>query len=338
MIRYFQSAAITIFFLVMMFFLFRDHVVPSWNRGGGIEVDRNVLTDSWSNQDEWMTIEFGEYNLGAMRTTADWEEEEDFYWATAHVEIDAPFIKGRVMTAVRLNHGLELESARLRAHLPGFNQKPYDAETLDGGELPPGAFELLARVDGKDLRLRMRRDDAVRYDSVRLARPVTIADSLTPIFRGQMLTKGVTYSVDIYEPLWGNKAGKMEVEYLGNERVEAGGEQYYAKKIEMRMGTNRSLLYTDESGTVLKREFELFGSGATEQKGEIQGTTLVLEHIDQMDGSERYPQLDVVPREPEVTREAVTGENQGEVLQRVSIFSVLSGGLVENLASSPEGQ
>ncbi|HNM47676.1 MAG TPA: hypothetical protein PKH51_11710, partial [Candidatus Sumerlaeota bacterium] len=64
--RTIQSLLISIFFLVMMVLLFRDHVMPSLTRGRGVEVDRRVLADSWSNQNDWMEIRIGDQRLGAM--------------------------------------------------------------------------------------------------------------------------------------------------------------------------------------------------------------------------------------------------------------------------------
>lgn len=330
MLRTLQSTAITIFFLVMMFFLFRDHVIPNWNRGGGIDVDRSVLTDSWANQDEWLAVRLDEMELGGIRTTAEYEEEGDYYTATAHVEVRTPILRGRILTAARMNHRLEMQSARIRAHIPGLGRQPLSGEALDAEELPPDVYELIALVEGNALHFRLRHDDAVQYDTIRLARPVTLADSLTPIYRGQMLTEGVTYAADLYDPLWGSKAGKVEIEYLGDTAETIRGEDYYLKQIEMRFPAmnTRSRLLVDQNGTVMRREIPLFASATSTAPGSYtEGGVLYMERMEPAVGSQEFTSLTYVPAIPEVTKEDVTGQNRGEVLKKISVFSLVTGRL-----------
>lgn len=332
MIRTLQATAVTLFFGVMMFFLFRDHVIPNWNRGGGIDVDRNILTDSWSNQDEWMEIRLDDMELGAMRSAAEWEEEGDYYTLTAHLQINASgLIKARVLTAARLNHRLELENVRMRAHVPPFGKAPLPPGQLDAEVLPDGAYEVLALARGQVLHLRIKStaggEEAASHHEIRLAHPVTMADTLMPIFRGRMLTEGVTYTIDVYDPLWGNKAGKVEIKYLGDEIQNVGGKAESVKMIELRMAGTRTLLWVDENGTVLRREIPLFASSTAGPAEEFRGSSLVLERLDPSNARKKYPDLKHAPAVREVTIEDVTGKDVGNPLKRLSVFNLLSGSL-----------
>lgn len=334
MLRIVQSLAVTAFFAIMAFLLVRDHVIPSWDREG-IIVDHDVLTDSWANQDEWFVLRFGDTRLGALRTVAEREELEDYYITGAHFELTTPYLRGRVISVAQLNRNLELEKFRVRLQLPGVGQGELSGEELWTGDLPAGAFELTGLVEGRQLLIAMRRDDAAQFRSIRLAQPVTLSDSLTPIMRGQMLSKGVPYSVDVYDPLWGSGAGTVKIEYLEDvvpPDDPRPDDRTPLKKVELRMGTARTWLYVDQNGTVVRREVPILaddsGTGSA---------SFLMDRVEANEGRERFPGLMFVPEEVTVTRDEVTGTDRGEVIRGFSAFSFLSKSLEGTLFGRSSG-
>ncbi len=339
MLRFLQSLFITGFFAVMMFLLFRDHIIPGMQRRAGIAVEHAVLTDSWANKDETHTIQLGDWELGALRTVAEKDEIEDFYVASAHLIIDTRFFRARVLSTARMNHRLEVQNARVRVHVPPPGVPLLDPRVLDGEELPEGAYELLALIEGTNLRVRLRRDDAIQYTQIRLPRPVTVADSLNPIYRGNMLSKGKVYTADIYDPLYGSNGGALEVRYVDDEIWNVPGEGGVpVKKIELRYSSYRMLLWVDDTGRELRREIPLIGGAAlgTGETTSERNARVIMDWLDPASVRSQFPDLAYVREDPiEVTRRDVTGEDQGRVLQGFSVFSLVGRSLEGSMGGFP---
>ena len=276
-LRIAQSIAIIAFFAVMMTFLFRDHILPDLSRGRGIAVDHRILTDNWASQDDWLEIRLGEMKLGAMRTVADEEPDLDGYSVRGHLEIRAGFINARLVTAALLNNRLEVHSVRAVAVIAEAGQPLPPGADLDGEDLPPGAYELVALMRSNTAYIRIRRDDAVAFLTQPLPRPVTMTDSIAPILRGDMLTENVVYTADIYDPLMGGGAGRAEIEWVETVmRPNEEGDMERIRRVEMRMGQTRSTMEVSDNGQVLRREIPLMmpaGAGV----GSDAGPRLVLE-------------------------------------------------------------
>ncbi|HMZ51681.1 MAG TPA: hypothetical protein PK988_05400 [Candidatus Sumerlaeota bacterium] len=326
--RTIQSLLISIFFLVMMVLLFRDHVMPSLTRGRGVEVDRRVLADSWSNQNDWMEIRIGDQRLGAMHSTAEENDSKTGFVMTTNLRVDGGLIRGRLISSSRLNKRLELEAIRLRVQLAGFAGRVMSAEELDSEELPRGAFELVGIVEGTTARFRVKRDDSQQFFEQHLARPVTLSDSITPVLRGQMLNQNVDYAIDVYDPFLGNSASSVIVTYLRDEMENVGGELQTVKKVQIRYQSSRIFLAVDGNGNILRREIPLLAPGTAGAKADdaAKVPTLVLERVASGDARSRWPDLAYTPRPAAIAPEDVRGENKGQLLQGFSLTSLLSQG------------
>ena len=325
--RILQSVVIVAFFGVMMALLMRDHVVPSLTRAPGIEVDRRVLTDGWVNLDEWMRVSLAGQQVGVLRTTAE-REDDDTFSATAHLDLNYGIIKGRVMSAVRMNRRLIVESARVRAAIPPLGRIPPSPETLDAEELPEGAIELIALIRGNNMNIRIRRDDAVKFLTENIARPLTMADSITPILRGQMMTQNVIYSTDLYDPLMGS-SGKTEIEWIGVERYLIPGREMadVVKRVEIRYSGMRTTLLVDQVGNIVRREIPLIaptglGGGGNTSASSDSAPVLVFERVDDPRFRDAHQSLESVPALPNLTAADFSGEDQGRVFPSVGILSL----------------
>ncbi|MBI1290374.1 hypothetical protein GC173_03920 [bacterium] len=354
MLRQIQSVLIVAFFGTMMFFLVRDHVIPSLGRPAGIEVDRSVLADTWVDQDEWLVVKLGDSPLGSLRTSAEAERAEpvvttrrsglsdqmaESYTTAAHLELAQGLLNGRLLTVATLNRRLELETVRLRAYLAPFGKEAMTGEQLDAEDLPAGAYELVGRVEGSEFLYRLRRDGAVQYGSFRLPRPVTVADSIAPVLRGNMLTKDVVYTVDMFDPLMGNKAGGAEIEWVDSKRQQINGEWESLRIVEMRYQGMKSRLTVDPNGTVLRREIPLFAAntGNTSLANDAKGASVVFERVAPDVARDKMPALQYLPTPRPVLPSDVRGTDTGEVIQGLSAFAMM-GGSVPNALKDLKGE
>ncbi len=321
----------------MMTLLVRDHVIPDLRRGGTVEIESEVMTDSWVNQDEWLAVEIGDMRLGGLRLSSSHESAREKYILSAHLQVDAALFRARLLSTAVLDRRLRLEQFRLRGHVPTAGGELLSPAEVDAEELPEGTLEATGYVDGQTLLLRLRRADAVQHLSMRLARPVTLADSLAPIMRSEMLTKGVVYSTEVYDPLWGNRAGQVHIEYVEDRVVTVGGEELEVRVIEQRLGSQRLILLVDEDGQIVRRTIPLFGARGGHIAGMDRDAAIVLSRLEPVDARRQFPGLDYIPREPDLRREDVTGTDRGRVVPTMSLFDILSqGGPLRNLQRPPE--
>lgn len=337
MIRILQSTFIVGFFLVMMTLLMRDHIIPSFSRGSGIDVDHRILVDSWTNQDEWYEIRLGDMPLGGMRTVAERIVDTEEFTILGHLELRTPFLMGRLLTAAQLNERLEVNSARLVGGLGTMGQIP-DAESLIDGTFSGEMIEVLALIRSQTINLKLQRGESVQFMTQPMPRPVTMIDSVTPILRGEMLSMGVVYSIDLYDPLMGGGAGRAEIEWVRSSTfVNNDGEEEELRHVEMRIGNLRTTLEVDENGDVLKREIPIMGpTGAG--VGSDSGPRLVMIRRDGWEMQRDFPALNHLPETPSITPGDVVGESTGDVFEGVNLMSLLGRGLRGRLNLPGEGR
>lgn len=340
MIRNLYTLCVIMFFLIMMVLLLRNHVIPDLTRKSGIDVDRRVLTDSWADQDEYQRIKFANTSLGILRTTAEREfaldesgrkdpDVIDHYFSTTNLVLDTSFLKGRVVGAIKMNRRLEFENALIRAYVRPFSGEPMDGEELYSGDLPEGAYELAALKKENTLYLRLRHNDAVQYNEIFSPRPITMLDSVTPILRGDMMTQGAVYTVDVFDPL-GNATRQAQLEWVDETIIQdTDGNAQAVRIVETRFGSSASRIYVDDNGLIYRREFPL---GMLPGTGEDSGATpenapkLTLNRIEEPEALGKYPRLNYVPPVADLTIEEMTGKDTGRVID-LNLIDLLSGNI-----------
>jgi hypothetical protein len=305
------------------------------------------------DQDEWMIVRLGKTQIGSLRTSAEaqlvetsqvvrgresFELVAEGYTSTAHLEVGPGLFRARIITVARLNRRLELEDVRVRVHVPGLGQRLMDPEQLDAEELPEGAYEFLGKVVGGEMLYRLRRDSAVQFGSFRLPRPVTVADSITPILRGNMLTKNVVYSVDIMDPMMANRASSAEVEWVDSRREPVGDSLENVKVVELRFQGTKTRLIVDQNGTVLRREIPLFAGTQSPGIDELKGAEIIFERVPPDRAREEMPSLAYVPAPRPIQESELRGKDQGEVIAGISAFGMLSGNLPQFMQSGIGGE
>ncbi|MCC5876631.1 MAG: hypothetical protein JJU11_10475 [Candidatus Sumerlaeia bacterium] len=327
MLRILQSAFIVCFFVAMMSLLVRDHIIPSLAKGDGIEVDYRILVDSWAGQDEWFEVRLGDMPLGAMRTVAERHEEADEYAILGHMELRTPFISGRLLTAASLNSRLEVQAARMVGAMGSPGGGMPNAQALADGELSDEAIEVLALIRNQNMNLRMKRGDSVQYLTQSMMRPVTMIDSVTPMLRGDMLSEGVVYSIDLYDPLMGGGSGRAEVEWVDSTTfVNDEGEDERMRNVEIRIGSLKTTVMVDDNGDVLRREIPIMGPTGS-GVGSDSGPRIVMIRKDPWDLEKEYPDLNFVLKSPKISPTDVVGESTGEIFEGVNLMSMLGRGL-----------
>lgn len=297
-----RPALIIAFFAVMMSFLARDHLLPHWRGEGGEPLSTAMLADQWSGKDEWMRISINSVPVGVMRTTS--EREGDGFRSVVQMRLDNALARGTLTAVATANRNLEITDALATA-------------TLQGREV-----ELAAKMSRTRMDLRLASEGGVRYLELPLRQPVTFNAAVDPLLTGNMLQAGEVYLVEVYDPVWGTNAGRLQVVWTGLERIRHGGDRVLTRRFEMSVGNVLAVVHVDEEGNQLRRVMGFADPGQDRQgrDGADSGPRfaktprLIFEWIDPLEARAQYPDMVELPPSPRLTADEMEGENQGEPL------------------------
>jgi len=178
------------------------------------------------------------------------------------------------------------------------------------------------------VQLRARRGDATNFAELPLARPATMIDSLAPLLRGNVLKKGVVYSQQVYDPLFGAAATNVELIWIEDVWEKRDDKPLLLRRMELRMGERTVNIFVDPDGNVARREIPLIAKnpGASTPSNDS-APKLVLERLTQAKGRARFPELLVLPETVDLENEALEGKNSGNVAAGLNLFSLLGSSL-----------
>ena len=322
--RNFQSIAVAGFFVIMMSLLFVDHILPGLGTGDTTPINTSMLAEQWTGQDDWMELTLNDIPVGTMRLTGGTLDEG--YGSTAEIILDSDILSGRMEMAALLNARLELTQfvARLDFESQGIP-----------------SLELAGLVDGKKLLLRLSSPAGKRFHEIDLRQPLTLATASDPLMEGANMRPGETYTVDVYDPLWGMQAGKLHMKVTGVDYIKIRGHARETKRIESRLGNVVSRIWVDpRREEILRREIRLAPLSVEnsnpdpddpETKQLNLGPRLVMTKIDAIDGAQISPDLAITPQLPELSLEEMRGENIGEPLEGFGVLSLLLRGNLSDL-------
>lgn len=323
MLRHLIAILIVVFFGVMMTSLMRRHVLPTLERGGGIRLSPSALAEEWAGRDEWTSLLVGGRKVGALRTVVQ-AGEHGGYDGFLKLALDGSPAPGTVESAARLNDRLEIEQIVVQVRF---------------GESGPPALELAGLVQGRQLQMRLSSPTGVKYQQLELPRPITMNFAADPFMASGMLEPGKTYTLDVYDPLWGMQAGRMKMTLAGTRRLHWRGQTFESKIVEAEMGTVKSRIWLDWRGDPLRREImvPLGAGGQRPQEGEESPQlTVTLERLDEPEEMIRHAALRTLPSVPDLQPADMRGENTGEPLQSLGLLPLLmKGGLAGMLDRNP---
>ncbi len=317
MTRHLSTLLILAFFLLMMSLLTKDHILPMLEYGDSAVVSGAQLAESWGGTDEWMTLSFNGKQIGGMRQAV--TKLPDGFAATGKTLIRAGFVGGTLETAATMNERLELQQVRLVLRL-GNGQE----------------IELAGMVERLTLYLRLKSGTGVRYTQIPLRQVPTLNISSDALFAGRMMQKGESYLMDVYDPLWGMQAGKMRVSLVGTEEIETEQGVVEVKVAEAKMQNIRMRIWLDDVEMPLRREVSYSpGTSNGQARLEPMKPSFVL-RMDRMSEAEKrtpfFETLYVEPEPPDLARDELRGENEGEPLEAFGLLPLLFKSQFESLA------
>lgn len=305
MARRLSSLLSILFFAAMMSLLVRDHIWPMFSGGGAIAVSTAEIADIWAGKDEWMTVEVNGASIGAIRNIV--QRTPDGYHAFMKAVLEGPLVGGATISASGLlNTRLELEQIRVTLERPGM-ERP--------------ALELGGLVERNSLLLKLESPSGIRFSEVSLPRPITLNSAADPLMARGKLTAGETYAVDVYDPLWGMRAGRMRFSLKGLETVDTGFERLEATVVEAEMDSITTRVWLDAADEAVRREFRLRAGGGEGDAGQ----SLVV-RLDRLSAPEKHPKFQALrdlPSLPEYQSADLRGENRGSPLQALGLLPMM---------------
>jgi hypothetical protein len=176
-------------------------------------------------------------------------------------------------------------------------------------------------VRGLNLFLRLERGESLQFRTLRLSRPVALAESLRPLFGRADLKVGDTYTLPVFDPIWNLQGGTLSVHVAAEETLQVAGRKIDVLRIETRTGSVKSTAWVDDQGRVWKREMP----------------PVQMVAVDPEQALERFPWMETLPPAPSVTLEDFQGEDHGQPFGSRGLLGLLQDTLAPS-ESAPEAQ
>lgn len=235
------AIVIIVFWLGMMFSLFRDRI-PGFRSADDIsELTANYLATEWQDQEECMRIIYQGIPVGAMMTSIKQQDDDTGYlltsrlffqvqiWAfqqsvfmDASAALDKEFILDRFQVNFEINkstskvNGL-FHNNRLWYKVAGIAGTKVGVVEL---EQAPSMLDAIRSLVGKSIPLKV----------------------------------GSVYRLPVYDPMMGGGSGVAEVKIARKEEIVLNNKKYNAFRIETSINNLTTVSWVDDDGKTLKRE------------------------------------------------------------------------------------
>jgi hypothetical protein len=239
------GATITMFWLVMMFTLVRQHVLPQ--RRAEVLAARSVdpvrLTRHWEDVEEYMVVTFGGVPVGAAATTVrrTGHAETPDYRADLRVGLE-PMVMGlrqslSIHAAAELDRLFTLRRFRIRLDLAGMQ------------------ILVTGLADDEYLFLETERDGTRTRRKFPLRGPVSLLEAVRPAaVRTLQIRPGASLAVPVVDPVLSMQLGTLEITVVRQETIKTLNGDREAYRVEARLNDFVATSWVDSSGTVLRRQ------------------------------------------------------------------------------------
>ncbi|MBM3334848.1 hypothetical protein FJY63_09320 [Candidatus Sumerlaeota bacterium] len=275
------SAAITMFWAVMMVLLVRDHIVTRGGSGDAVEVSPSELTSQWQDYEEWMTLIISGKPQGISYTAIRRSGEPPSYVTLNRIWLDVDVFgrhSFRLETAASLNSTFHLERASANVRL---DEAQMDFATL---------------VEGSRLYYRWQYEDRARVGVWRLKKPIALLDAAQPmLFRQLDLKVGSSFRLPVLDSTWSLRQGWAEMRVTALERIAVGRKTTEAYKLAIQLGPFSSTTWVSKKGEVLRRDFP---------------SNISMERADAKAAREQFPGIDAPAEIPKLEPADFRGSEQ----------------------------
>lgn len=326
-----QPYAITLFFLVMMGLLTRDHVVPMFEDSERLRVEPSVLQDSWLDRDETMRLFLGEREVGALRISSERiAGASPQYRFRMTMELRG-VLNGTVKSWAIANRLMELEQFEAHVQTKGFAGL---AQGLD--------LSLAGLVQRDELLLRIVNGEQLNYRREKLKAPIVLTDSLENVLPMAQSNRTKPYRVDIVDPIFTGQPQQALVLYQGTEQRAVGdlAEPQLLHKFRVQMGLLVSTYWLTDGNRIMRREIRVLTRERTSSRAReamkqadaiAKMIPAVVLEVSNIDATRRaYPALNDVPQQRDLRAERMVGEGGADSFAAWGILSQLRRGATAN--------
>lgn len=240
------SVLIVAFWLVMMFSLVKDRLLPQREAMRLTEVDVAALVTEWEDIDEWFNVNTEGRTIGGMRLTMYETQRPVGFRADLNFIMNLRVFRRDLQVWVR--GAAQLDTL--------FN--------LDHIELSMAAWNVMmdmrarAMPDGR-LLVEIKPDDTQIPERfvVPLDREISLMDAVRSIaLRRMELQLGQSYSIPVIDPIYQMRRGDMILTVENYDFVHLLGEDEPRQVLRLtsRFGGFDSRLYVDDEGRIIRRQ------------------------------------------------------------------------------------
>ncbi len=231
-------AAITVFWLVMNAQLVRREVFLPRLPSGSTSIAAS-LTPDISYKEQWMGIYYEGQKVGYSSTTVNRVHGSD---APGYIILNRTFMVVKLM-----DNPLRVQFEGLLRTGVDFKMKDFSCWLRSAGH----QIRIDGRLEGDTLSLSVLSGSRVFRKKAKVSEDVNLSNSLTPLLYLPDLKTGVTYSVDILDPL-SLATNKAKITVTGMEPYEYEGKQIDAFIVETEYQGVSFTAWVSEGGEVLK--------------------------------------------------------------------------------------
>lgn len=238
------GAAITVFWLVMMFSLLRDRILPQRRAQelAAASVEPSALVERWQDIEEGAWVRYGGKEVGSGITRITRMPGE-----AAGYDVDIRF--GLNLGMFDLTRQIQIKG---RAELGAkFELSRFHLE----GDLQPLRLSVTGEATSEELRVEIRRNGIPSRARYRMDRAISLLDAVRPqALRHFKVEPGASIAVPVADPVWSMELGTLEIRVKDREEIDWEKGRRDAFRVESRLNDMVSTSWVDTSGTVLRRQ------------------------------------------------------------------------------------
>ncbi|PKO18781.1 hypothetical protein CVU37_05220 [candidate division BRC1 bacterium HGW-BRC1-1] len=239
------GATITLLWVVMMFLLVRDNIIPQRRAQNlaATSIDPATLTANWHDIEEPMLIRFKNKGIGgALTRITRADTTATLYHADMRFILNLDMLD--LSRRVQINAQAELNS--------GFNLSKFHLE----GNLAALTMSITGVEHNGELLIEVRHGDETparaRYT---MDKSISFLEAVRPLaLRNFKIETGAAISLPVVDPVWSMELGTAEISVGPREKIELTSGTVEAFRVETRLNDIVSSSWVDEQGLTLRRQ------------------------------------------------------------------------------------
>lgn len=239
------GTAITALWIVMMFFLVRDNIIPQRRAQNlaATSIDPAALTANWQDIEEPMLIRFKDKAIGgALTRITRADTTATLYHADMRFALDLAMLD--ISRRVHINALADLNS--------DFTLQKFHLE----GDLGALTMSLTGIEHNGELLMEVRQGRSeptrARYT---LDKSISFLEAVRPLaLRNFKMETGASISLPVVDPVWSMELGTVEISVGPREKIEMTTGTVEAFRVETRLNDIVSSSWVDAQGVTLRRQ------------------------------------------------------------------------------------